>query len=123
MNIETTMPDFKKWAESLWNSWEGPMTLDVQQALRQAFEQGRALGGRESDGVWWEEQNASLEEWSTENEEETMALFERASLEDYEKYEQECSRITRNSGMDFCDQMTALSSVRKPWENNEASKD
>lgn len=49
---EVVMPDFKTWGE---NTSRG----NVEQALRQAFDQGRALGFREGRAInntqeWWE---------------------------------------------------------------------
>lgn len=57
MNI--TMPDFDQWGLNIVsernNGWS-----DISDALKQAFDQGRALGNREAICTtqdWWEEQD------------------------------------------------------------------
>jgi len=76
MNDETeiTMPDFEEWAIKL--RWDGrPEYQEIKIALQQAFEQGRSLGKRETESEWWAEQDHAM----------MVADFERASLEDYWK--------------------------------------
>lgn len=50
MKDDITMPDFDRWAVSLWQN-NGPKCTKVKEALQQAFEQGRALGRREATEI------------------------------------------------------------------------
>ncbi len=51
------MPDFKEWANTVKLS-RYPDAM--QSALAEAFAQGRHLGRKEQDSLWWEEQDKCL---------------------------------------------------------------
>ncbi len=103
---EITMPDFEEWAVRLW--WDGrPVCQEIKNSLQQAFEQGRALGKRETESEWWAEQDHAM----------MVADFERASLEDYWK---EHGLIVNNN----CPRlMEGLLKAKNPWINNESTED
>ncbi len=55
------MPDFEAWGKSLDWYEDGQEDSRIADALKQAFDQGRALGNREAictTQEWWEEQDS-----------------------------------------------------------------
>ena len=52
-----TMPDFKEWASTVKLS---RFHDAIEHALKEAFKQGRYLGKREQESLWWEEQDKCL---------------------------------------------------------------
>lgn len=44
------MPDFEEWAKNTYGVYK-----EIQEALKQAFEQGRSLGRREAGDLWWKQ--------------------------------------------------------------------
>ncbi len=65
-----TLPDFKKWGLELSDyQYKYPKYIELEKALKQAFQQGRELGYREGYAVycpmhsnkerieWWEQQD------------------------------------------------------------------
>ncbi len=48
--VSITFPDFKTWAQTV--SYQANLEA-IQQALSEAFDQGRTLGRREVEANWW----------------------------------------------------------------------
>lgn len=58
--MDITMPDFEEWSIRLLEAGEN--NLDgMEYALKQAFEQGRALGRGEQQ-EWWEQQDSDYQD-------------------------------------------------------------
>lgn len=73
-----TMPDFDKWGDTLFNNYN--RRSDYAQALKEAFDQGYAMGYREAVEVWDNqvpdidsdpEEIARIMDWMDRDEEDT----------------------------------------------------
>lgn len=60
-NKEITLPDFNSWGFRVLSNPEGTLSKNISEGLRQAFEQGVALGIRKQE-QWWEHQDANTHE-------------------------------------------------------------
>jgi len=106
MSDTTTMPDYATWAWAAgqaYTAWLNRQSCPnpLEEHIKSAFEQGRALGQREGREMWWVEQDAdlteqeqSLHEWTTEEDYKLIKDFERASLEDFIKWDSAQSNTT-----------------------------
>ena len=122
---DIVMPYFEAWAKRCINSkliYRKSCQEMIVIALKECFEQGRALGERSAEQQWWKEQDDSLKECTNEAD---QRLFETASLEDYMKYEEDCSNIIKED-IPVHEKLFKLQRTIKPWkskDNNDKNRE